>query len=77
MKEVISGIVYAAEQKLKKELHQMGFETYSDKLCDLYAEKGDDRRLYELRIGKNKIQKRVFSELQANAKESETVYCLS
>ena len=69
MKEVLSGISYSAEQKLKKELQEMGFKISDDKICDIFAEKGDDRRLYELRVGKYKMQKRVFYELQAYAKE--------
>ncbi len=69
MNEVLSGISHSAEQKLIKELQGMGFEVSKDKICDIFAEKGDDRRLYELRVGKYKMQKRVFSELQAYAKE--------
>ena len=37
-------------------------------LFDLYAEKGEDKRIYELKIGKNRIQKKQFEALQKEAK---------
>ena len=76
MNEILSGIEYTAIQKITKELVRDGFivknefSSEQDKrlFFDLYAEKGDDKRIYELKIGKNRIQKKQFVALQSEAK---------
>ena len=76
MNEILRGIEYTAIQKITKELVRDGFiikNEISPKhdnrvLFDLYAEKGEDKRIYELKIGKNRIQKKQFAALQAEAK---------
>lgn len=76
MNEILSGIEYTAIQKITKELVRDGFivknefspEQDNRLFFDLYAEKGEDKRIYELKIGKNRIQKKQFSELQSEAK---------
>lgn len=75
--EIISGIEYTAIQKITKELVRNGFvvrnqfssSQNSRLVFDLYAEKDEDKRIYELKIGKNKIQKKQFAALQAEAKK--------
>ena len=75
--EILSGIEYTAINRITKELERDGFVvknmaniTENDKQCifDLYAEKGEEKRIYELKIGKNKIQKKRFFALQEEAK---------
>lgn len=76
MNEILSGIEYTAIQKITKELVRDGFivknefspEQDNRLFFDLYAEKGEDKRIYELKIGKNRIQKKQFAELQSEAK---------
>lgn len=76
MDEIISGIEYTAIQKITRGLVNEGFTVkneYSSSadngmLLDLYAEKGDDKRIYALKIGKNRIQKNQFEALQEEAK---------
>ena len=76
MNEILSGIEYTAIQKITKELVRDGFivknefspEQDNRLFFDLYAEKGEDKRIYELKIGKNRIQKKQFAALQAEAK---------
>lgn len=74
--EILNGIEYTAIQKITKELTRDGFTVKNkfashknDKLFDLYAEKGEDKRIYELKIGKYKIQKKQFISLQEEAKK--------
>lgn len=75
--EILSGIEYTAINKITKELERDGFVVENmahikenGKKCvfDLYAEKGEEKRIYELKIGKNKIQKKRFFALQEEAK---------
>lgn len=69
MNEILRGIKYTAIQKITKELERDGFSINKEHLIfDLYAEKGDDKRIYEFKIGKNRIQKRQFIALQEEAK---------
>jgi len=76
MNEILSGIEYTAIQKITQELVGDGFivknefspEQDNRLFFDLYAEKGEDKRIYELKIGKNRIQKKQFAELQSEAK---------
>lgn len=76
MNEILSGIEFTAIQKITKELIRDGFVVKneyspfqdSQSRFDLYAEKGDDKRIYELKIGKNRIQKKKFIALQDEAK---------
>lgn len=73
MQEINEAIYWVALQKLKKSLENEGFEVTSkkdmDPYCDLFAEKNDDKRMYILKIGKNKTQQRVLSKIQEVAKE--------
>ena len=69
--EVLKGVYIVAEERIKNELEKDGFiVTFGDEndKFDIYAEKGDDKRIYELKIGKNKIQKKVLLRLQEIAK---------
>lgn len=69
MNEILRGIEYTAIQKITKELERDGFSINKEySFFDLYAEKGDDKRIYEFKIGKNRIQKRQFIALQEEAK---------
>lgn len=76
MNEIISGIEHTAIQKISNGLISEGFvvkiehPSFSDNgmFFDLYAEKGEDKRIYELKIGKNRIQKNQFEALQKEAK---------
>ena len=80
MNEILQGIEHSAVQKITKELIKDGFSV-TDKYYlqsdnkkvrfDLYAEKGSDRRIYELKIGKNKIQNKQYLALQDAAKSME------
>lgn len=74
MGEVISGIENAAAIKITRELEKEGFKVVREefledsRMClDLYAEKGDDRRIYEFKIEKNKQNSRL-DILQQEAK---------
>lgn len=76
MNEIVGGIEDAATKKIARELVRDGFFVEREYLppegigirFDLYAEKGGDRRLYELKLGKNKIQSKQFERLQAEAR---------
>lgn len=75
MQEVLSGIEQTAIKKISKELTKKGFNVNEyfrpfegDLECDLYAENGEDKRIYELKIGKNRIQKKQYAKLQTAAK---------
>ena len=55
MRDIYAGICIAAEKKIKQSLEEEGFIVFSgndNEMFDIYAEKGDDRRIYEIRIGK-------------------------
>ena len=73
--EIKKGIYLVVVNKLQRSLEREGFtvslgsEAGETALYDIYAEKDDDRRIYELRIGKNKIQSRILRELQEVARE--------
>lgn len=72
MRDIYAGIYIAAEKKIKQSLEKEGFIVFSDngnEKFDIYAEKGDDRRIYEIRIGKSKIQERLLSSLQELARK--------
>lgn len=74
--EIIKGIEYTAVQKIANGLKKEGFEVKNNFMLsgkdsirfDLYAEKGEDKRIYEFKIGKNKIQTKQFEFLQNAAK---------
>lgn len=75
--EIYEGIYNAAINKVSRQLQREGFKTYPDyrikdfdNFClDLFATKGADKRIYEFKIGKNRIQKRQFELLQHYARE--------
>lgn len=73
MQEIMRGIQLTAEKKITAELKKQGFKveipTSGNVGYDLYAEKGDDRRIYELKIAKKRISERKYLELQSLAKE--------
>lgn len=77
MNDILGGIEYAAKQKIAKTLEREGFSVYDNiraeqndrRELDLYAVKGEDRRIYELKIGKNRIQQRQYLSLQEAAKK--------
>ena len=74
--EINKGIYISAREKVLKELQKEGFNVTLDypvgidrkiKL-DLYAQNNTERRIYEFRVGKNKIPKEQFVFLQEQAK---------
>lgn len=70
--EINKGIYMVALEKLQRSLENDGFQVIIGKnedMFDLFAERDDDRRIYEIKIGKNKAQKRQLSKLQEIAKE--------
>ncbi len=72
MGEVLKGIAFSAEEKICRDLKKQGFNVRKcgdNHIYDIYAEKGDEKRIYELKIGKYKIQKREYTKLQEAAKE--------
>lgn len=74
--EIKEGIYISAINRISKQLKQEGFKVYQDYYIndnvkvyfDIYAEKGHDKRIYELKIGKNKIQENQFLYLQNQAR---------
>lgn len=79
MSEILSAIEDAAAKKITRELAKEGFfvkrgyfpSEGNEIQFDLYAERGKDRRVYELKLGKNKIQSKQFVRLQAEARRLE------
>ncbi len=77
MAEITNGIEQVALKKIIKSLQEQGFTVYRDYrsrninkvVFDIYAEKDSDKRVYELKIGKNKIQNKQFAMLQDEAKQ--------
>lgn len=76
--EINEGIYNAAINKVSRQLQREGFNTYPDYrisdynnniILDLFAAKGSDKRIYEFKIGKNRIQKRQFEILQHYARQ--------
>ena len=77
--EIRQGIQSAAIDKVTQQLKKEGYNVikdfrynytnYNSIRFDLWAEKGDDKRIYEFKIGKNRIYKNQFERLQAYAKE--------
>lgn len=76
--EINEGIYNAAINKVSRQLQREGFKTYPDyrisdynnnAIIDLFAAKGSDKRIYEFKIGKNRIQKRQFEFLQHYARQ--------
>lgn len=75
MQEVLRGIEQTAIKKISTELTRKGFTVHEhfsifngEIKCDLYAENGEDKRIYELKIGKYRIQKTQYTTLQTVAK---------
>ncbi len=77
MSEIIGGIEQVAMNKITNSLTEQGFVVRKDytlpnsnkMVFDIYAEKGSDKRVYELKLGKNKIQSKQFIKLQDGAKQ--------
>lgn len=77
MSEIIGGIEQVAMNKITNSLTEQGFVVRKDYtlpnsnkvVFDIYAEKGSDKRVYELKLGKNKIQSKQFIKLQDGAKQ--------
>lgn len=69
MNEVIGGIEKVAIDRIRNGLEREGFHIVTGKDFDLYAEKENDKRIYELKLGKNKIQKKQYIKLQKKAEE--------
>lgn len=75
--EINEGIYNAAINKVIRQLQREGFKTYPDYrindynnvILDLFAAKGSDKRIYEFKIGRNRIQKRQFEILQHYARQ--------
>lgn len=75
--EINEGIYLAALNKITRQLKKEGFIIQEDYITtelnrrirlDLFAQKGEDRRIYEFKIGKNKIQRDQFLFLQNYAR---------
>lgn len=76
IKEIEKGIFLSAKEKICSELVKQGFAVFEEKSSttgnfryDIYAEKSDEKRIYELKIGKNKIYKNQLARLQEEAKK--------
>ena len=77
--EITDGIYFAAINKLTKQLKFENFNVFTEYpiktsehsriILDLYAEKGNDKRIYELKLGKNKVQRNKLVWLQNLAKQ--------
>lgn len=84
MNEILSGIEYTAIQKITKELVRDGFivknefspEQDNRLFFDLYAEKGEDKRIYELKIGKIEFRKNSLPRYKQKQKDWELSYIL-
>ncbi len=75
LKEIQKGIYLAAKERICSELVKQGFKVLEEKTSatqnykyDIYAEKDNEKRIYELKIGKNKIYKNHLALLQSEAK---------
>ena len=74
--EINEGIYIAAINKVSSQLQRDGFIVKTDYpieanhriRLDLFAQKGIDKRIYEFKIGKNKIQREQFAFLQNYAR---------
>ena len=74
--EIREGIHIAAVNKISKQLKREGFivktefpiEDERRVYIDLFAQKGLDKRIYEFKIGKNRIQREQFTFLQSYAR---------
>lgn len=65
--EVNGGIYLVAMEKLERALVMKKYSVTkgdSDDLFDIFAVKDDERRIYKLKIGKNKIQQKQMGKLQ-------------
>ncbi len=72
--DINKGIYLVAIEKLERALVKEGYSVSKGNpkdLFDLYAVKDNERRIYELKIGKNKIQQKQIRELQRLAAEKE------
>ena len=70
--EIYKGIYIVTLDKLTNLLKKEGFEVLEggkDSGYDLFAEKGDDRRIYLIKIGKNRVQTNLIAKMQSVAKE--------
>lgn len=75
--EITKGIYISAVEKVTRQLQREGFKVFpkfpvrgeNSIRFDLYAEKGLDKRVYEFKIGRNKIRQEQFIFLQNHAKE--------
>lgn len=75
LNEIQKGIYLAAKERICSELVKQGFKVFEEKISatkkykyDIYAEKDNEKRIYELKIGKNKIYKNHLALLQSEAK---------
>lgn len=59
-----------AEKQIMDELIALGYRVTRGEAYDLYAEKGDDKRIYEIKIG-TKIDRRQYDRLQKIAREKD------
>lgn len=74
--EIKEGIYISAREKILRQLRNEGFmvfldfpmEPYDNIRLDLFAERDTDRRIYEFKIGRNRIRKDQFALLQDYAK---------
>ena len=80
--EINEGIYLAAVNKVANQLKREGFVIYTEYTpdfileknnkkirLDLFAQKGMDKRIYEFKLGKNRIQKTQFLFLQDYARK--------
>ena len=74
--EINEGIHFTAVNKVARQLKREGFVVYTEYSpennrairLDLFAQKGMEKRIYEFKLGKNKIQREKFVKLQNYAK---------
>lgn len=75
--EINEGIYFTAKNKVARQLKNEGYVVYTEYSpennsrirLDLFAQKGPDKRIYEFKLGKNRIQKPQFLFLQDYARK--------
>ena len=75
--EISEGIYISAINKVSRQLKREGFDTRTDYVIDnqrdriqidLFAQRENEKRIYEFKLGKNKIQRQQFVFLQDYAR---------
>ena len=72
--DIAKSVGFMAVKKAAKELREQGFKVEEEKrvgkeIIDLFAEKGNERTVYEFRAGRSTLRKEQYEKLQEIAKE--------